>query len=266
MITPEHFIKLYKPEQIVCCFSGGKDSLVATHYVLTALKRVNIPKHVVWADTTIMIPPARDFVRGVCERFGWPLVEVKPRESFEALAERFGMPTIFRRWCCWALKVGPINDWMEHLPGRKCVVTGLRRSESRRRADFAPVAFRHSWDKRYMHRPLDVWHYAPIIEWSEDDVARYIRRHNLPEPPWYRLGIPETCQCGAFASAKVLERVCGNFPEFFQRYVLLEERFRSGGTAFYLNRHPVSAKKFVEQKRLEAWIAPHREPGGDEKC
>lgn len=253
-LTPKQFVKLYKPEHVVCCFSGGKDSLAMTHYALTSLKNVDVAKHVIWADTTIMIPPAGEFIRQVCERFGWLLTIVRPKQTFEEYALKWGMPSMFRRWCCWALKVGPINDWVEHLPGRKSVFLGLRRAESVRRKDFPELMFRRVYDKRYMHHPLEYWTFNPIIDWSDQDVENYIRKNSLPVPPWYRQGIRETCQCGAFSSMRELRCLRGNYPEIMERLAKLEEQFRAGGKAFYLRSRPRSPTEFLRQKILEDYF------------
>ena len=58
-VAPREFIKRLGIKSLICCFSGGRDSLVSTHYVLEhqGLKhREDLEIHVVLVDTTVMIP------------------------------------------------------------------------------------------------------------------------------------------------------------------------------------------------------------------
>ena len=85
------------------------------------------------------------------------------------------------------------------------------------------------------------------MRWTGHEVEEYIKKNDLPRPPWYEKGIEETCQCGAFASLKRMREVCRLYPEFFKRFVDLEEKFRSGGACFFLNGRPYYAKEIWEE-------------------
>ena len=236
-MRPEEFVRRYGIDHLVCCFSGGKDSLVATHYTLSSLDGEKVERHVVWVDTTVTIPGVREFVRRVARRYGWPLVELRPEEDFEDYALRFGMPSMFRRWCCYYLKLRPIFRYIKTLEGRVGEVVGMRREESRRRRRYPEV-----W-----RRPQGSWVYSPILRWTEEEVEEYMRRNGLPVPPWYGMGIEETCQCGVFASLRRMREVCRLYPEFFRRFVELERKFRSGGACFYLKGRPYYAREIWEE-------------------
>jgi phosphoadenosine phosphosulfate reductase len=247
--SPRQFVKRYAIEQVVCTFSGGKDSLVATHYTLESLRRVDIPKWVVWVDTTVMIPGVREFVIEVSKKLGWNLQILSPKRTFEDFvlygygngSRGWGMPTIKRRWCCFALKLEPIARFCSELRGRVACVTGLRREESIRRRDYQQVYFTAREDKRLGLKRTEVWNYSPIIHWTGEQVERYIEVHNLPKPPWYEKGIKETCCCGCYSTLRELIAVAKNYPEFFERFLHLEAKFRSGGCCFYLQGKPLSA-------------------------
>jgi 3'-phosphoadenosine 5'-phosphosulfate sulfotransferase (PAPS reductase)/FAD synthetase len=258
-LRPREFVRHYGIEQVVCCFSGGKDSLVATHYTMRELGRVQIPKYVVWVDTTIMIPPAREFVEAVCTRYGWSLRILHPQRTFEEFvleghrkgSKGWGMPTPRRRWCSFALKLEPIARFCASLPGRVGVVTGLRRWESNRRRNMRQVFYIVRSDSRFGLKPVGTWNYAPILDWTDSQVEAYIARHGLPRPPWYEHGIKETCACGVYMTRRERLALAIHYPEFFKRFVDLEGRFRSGGCAFYSNYRPLSAK--------EIWRRAHPE-------
>lgn len=245
-MNPREFVEEYAIRSLVCCFSGGKDSLVATHYTLTELdgfKSHDVQKHVVIVDTTVMCPGTIDFVQEVSDHYGWNLTVLKPKVDFWTLVdEGMPMPSMHRRWCCFKLKLEPIKDFVRDLNPQRAEVTGLRKDESWRRRKLLEVFYlRKSW----------VWKYAPIINWTEKEVLRYMRKHDLPMPPHYRLGIKETCLCGAFSNKKQMMIVRAQFPEFFQKFVDLEAGFKSRGAAFFFENKPQYAKDFLKQKTLD---------------
>ena len=242
-MKPKEFVEEYCIKSLVCCFSGGKDSLVATHYVLSELEDVDVDKYVVFVDTTVMIPGTVDFVKDVCSQFGWNLKVLTPTPDFWTLASKWGTPTMNRRWCCYHLKLKPIIEFVRDLNPQRGEVVGLRKGESarRRKKKLRQVVFdRKAW----------AWHYAPILDWTEKDVLHYIEEHSLPMPPHYRKGIKETCMCGAFANKRELMIVRALYPEFYRQFVELEKKFRKGGACFYFNNKSTYAKELLKQKTL----------------
>ena len=244
-MNPREFVEEYCIKSLVCCFSGGKDSLVATHYTLSASEGFeSLDKYVVYVDTTVMCPGTTEFVKQVSAHYSWNLKILRPETDFWTLVGEKGypMPSMRRRWCCFKLKLEPIRNFVRDLNPQRAEVTGLRRDESIRRRKLPEVYYlKKSW----------VWKYAPIASWTEKDVLRYMTKHKLPMPPHYRLGINETCLCGAFGSKKGMMIVKAQFPEFFQKFVDLEAQFKSGGSAFYFDNKPQYAKDFLKQKTLD---------------
>jgi len=244
-VNPREFVENYCIKSLVCCFSGGKDSLVATHYVLSELEDVEIDKYVVFVDTTVMLPIAEPFVKDVCSRFGWNLKVLRPKVDFFTQAETKGMPHIHRRWCCYGLKLQPIFDFVRELKPQKGEVVGLRKDESFRRSQMKLPQVHY--DKR---RGLNAWFYAPIWDWTEKDILSYIKKHELPMPPWYKLGIKETCMCGAFSSKKQIMILKALYPDLFEKFVELEGKFRRDWACFW-DGGPVYAKDLAKQKTLD---------------
>lgn len=147
--------------------------MVATHYVMTELEDVDIEKQVVIIDAGVMIPTAIPFVEEVCDQFGWPLRVLRAEPGFWELAERFGCPTMRRRWCCYHLKIKPIVEFLKTLRPQRGEVLGIRREESKKRAELPQIMLK---TKHGVVR----WGYCPIIDWSETQVLRYMRQHSLP--------------------------------------------------------------------------------------
>jgi phosphoadenosine phosphosulfate reductase len=245
-LAPKEFVKQYGIQSLVCCFSGGKDSLVSTHYVLSELYDLVIEKYVVFVDTTVMCPVAIDFVKEVSEKYNWNLKILSPKTTFWEYAKKYGMPSMHRRWCCYILKLQPIFDFIRPLKPQRAEITGLRRDESIRRQKMGLRQVKY--DRR---RNLNAWQFHPILEWSEKDVFAYIKEHDLPMPPHYKLGIKETCQCGVFSHKKQLLILKAQFPEMFSKFIELERNLHQGSAAFY-DHKPIFAKDLAKQKTLEA--------------
>ena len=239
-VKPKEFVKEYSIKSLVCCFSGGKDSLVATHYVMNELKDLQIHKEILWVDTTIMLPIVEPFVREVCKKFGWKLTIVYPERTFLEIAKKKGLPRIHRRWCCDPLKMKPMFNYIKGLPPQRGAVTGLRRAESTNRKDYPFVSY---FKKSY-------WLYSPLIEWTRKQVETYIRANNLPNPPQYKFHLKETCMCGAFANQREFEILKACFPDFWNQFVNLEKELK-GYACFNFKGKPVYAKDLDKQTLLQ---------------
>ena len=247
-MKPREFVKEYGIQSLVCCFSGGKDSLVATHYTLEEIRGIEsrLEIHVVFVDTTVMLPITIKYVREVCNRYGWPLKILKPEPDFWTLAKRWGVPSLRRRWCCFYLKLKPIFEFTRKLAPQRGMVTGLRREESERRRSRRHVEY----VKRMKGLEVLAWNYHPILEWTEKDVLRYIRDHDLPMPPHYRMGIKETCMCGAFTHVRELLVMKALYPDLFRRFVELERDLGEGRSAWFDGKQ-VFASELAKQKTLD---------------
>ncbi len=235
----DSFVHEYAIRSVACCFSGGKDSLVATHLMMNTLPE-SIDKWAVFADTGIMLPIARPFVEDTCRTFGWKLKVVEG--NFFDEAQTKGMPRMKHRWCCYICKIEPMQTFIKTLVPQRAEVTGLRRDESIRRAKLNQV---------YYKRKVPSWAYAPIIAWTEKKVLKYIRENGLPMPPHYRMGLRETCMCGVYSNRKQMEILKATFPELWKRILDLEGSFRTHGAAFYFNNKPVRASEIDRQKTLK---------------
>lgn len=80
--------------------------------------------------------------------------------------------------CCALRKTHPLDD---ALDGYDAWATGLRRSESASRADIAVV----SYDERRDRIKL-----APLARWGDEQVADYVREHDVIMNPLLSQGYP----------------------------------------------------------------------------
>jgi len=242
-MNPKEFVDAYSIKSLVCSFSGGKDSLAMTHYVISELEDVTIGKYVVYADTGCMLSVTTPFVEKVCNEFGWNL-KIVYGNFFERVKNGMPMPSMHRRWCCGVCKLNPIHEFVKALKPQRAEATELRSDESLRRKK---MRLRELF---YLKKSY-VWKYAPILSWSEKDVLRYMKQHDLPMPPHYRMGLKETCQCGAFSSKRQIQILRAQDPQLFQKFVEAEKNFKKGGAAFYCQNKPTYTKEFLKQKTIK---------------
>ncbi|HEV2767061.1 MAG TPA: phosphoadenylyl-sulfate reductase [Acidimicrobiales bacterium] len=120
---------------------------------------------VVFLDTQYHFPETLAYVEQVQDRYGLNLRVVRPQVDADD------------RWrddpdgCCRVRKVEPLR---RALAGRSAWVTGLRRADGPTRASIPVVGH----DAKTGTVKVN-----PLATWSDDDVADYVRRRELPVHP-----------------------------------------------------------------------------------
>lgn len=139
-------------------FSGGKDSVV-----LLELVRMSGVKHTAHFHMTTVDPPELlDFIR---KNYPQGVEWVRPKLSmFQLIVKKHYLPTRMARFCCDILK--------EQGGEGRMVLTGVRWSESAKRATRPMVQSCYKGDKRILLHP--------VIDWSDEDVWEFIRSKKLP--------------------------------------------------------------------------------------
>jgi 3'-phosphoadenosine 5'-phosphosulfate sulfotransferase (PAPS reductase)/FAD synthetase len=228
-------------------FSGGHDSLCATHVAMTN----GYAQEIVHVNTGIGIEATREFVRETCAEHGWPLNELSPPVSYDDLVLEHGFPGpaghqfMYRRLKerCLAQfarerKVGRGADALVYC-------TGVRKQESARRAR----GQQQEWERA----PKLGWTWrAVILEWSKAECNRYIEEHGLRRNPVVDLlHMSGECLCGAFARPGEIEEIRAWFPETAERISQLELRVVDAGhhAAVWGQRPPNVA-------RDQMWLIP----------
>lgn len=143
-------------------YSGGKDSDV----ILELAKMSGIPFEAIYKNTTID-PPG---TIAHCRENGVKVVQ--PKTSFLKLVEQKGMPSRFQRFCCQVLKEYKIHDR---------AIQGIRRAESTKRAE----RYKEPEFCRVYPKGDKVRVYLPILEWKNEDVARFIEDRGIKCHPLY---------------------------------------------------------------------------------
>ena len=205
-------------------FSGGKDSQV----VLELVKMAGVKYRAVYNVTT---NDPDDNVRFI--KHHYPDVEFSiPEKSYFQLIAQKGVPTMFNRWCCALFK---------ETAGVGCVVlTGVRKDESRKRAEY-PEAFkftRKKGDKELLDLDKmeenefqcvggkDKFMVYPVLEWTEKDVWQFIRERGLPVNPCYKTHKRVGCVFCPFARPKDVRAYCETHPQLKAAFIHAIERYR----------------------------------------
>lgn len=199
-------------------FSGGHDSLCATHYAMNN----DLATEVVHVNTGIGIEQTREFVRDTCAAHGWPLNELRPAARYDDIVSEHGFPgpgshaIIYR-----LLKERPLAAFARERKPRRghplIYVTGVRSQESTRRTrhvkEFQPDPKR-GW----------AWH-APIFNWTKADCNAYIDEHGLRRNEVVDvLHMSGECLCGAFARPGERDELRQWYPETWAHIATLEAR------------------------------------------
>lgn len=146
-------------------YSAGKDSDV----ILELAKMAGIPYRAIYKATTIdpkgTIAHAKEMGAEI----------IRPKKSFFQLVSEYGFPSRFQRFCCSVLKEYKVCDR---------AIQGIRRSESRKRAE----NYKEPEMCRVYSAKEKVKVYLPILEWTDEDVAEFIKERNIKCHPLYYRG------------------------------------------------------------------------------
>jgi thioredoxin-dependent adenylylsulfate APS reductase len=131
-------------------------------------------------DTGLFFPETYELWRTLERRYEIPIRAVRSELELEAQAEKFGD----RLWernpdlCCRLRKVEPLARALE---GKDAWITAIRREQTPERASAA-------WME--MDRTFALVKVNPLVAWSAEDVARYVRDHEVPVNPLHGRGYP----------------------------------------------------------------------------
>jgi DNA sulfur modification protein DndC len=182
-------------------YSGGKDSTTSLQLIWYAISELPVEKrtkaiHVIATDTLVETPVIVDFIDNTLSRISTKASEcnlpftihrLKPliTQSFwvNLIGRGYAAPQQRFRWCTDRLKIEPANRFItEQISkyGEVVLVLGVRRQESATRAQVISLyELPNSVLSRHSKFPC-AFVYAPIKEWSTDDVWAYLLQ--VPSP------------------------------------------------------------------------------------
>jgi len=219
-------IRRYRPVGVLGMFSGGHDSLCATHMASQRPEFCGA----VHINTGIGVAKTREFVRDTAREYGWPLIEMRAKEDcgqdYDDLVLERGFPGPFMHTKMYnRLKERALRKVVKQFKAkpsdRVLLVTGVRRAESARRMGTVEPINREG---------ARVW-CAPLTWFRAEHKAEYMTRHDLPRNEVVDLlHMSGECLCGAFARPGELEwlEFCG-FTDEVARIRELEARAVTAG-------------------------------------
>ena len=149
--------ELVKDDGFFLAFSGGKDSCVLK--ALADMAGVKYDAH--YQVTTIDPPELLRFMKEHHKDLAWDYPE---KTMWQLIVEKRMPPTRLVRYCCKELKEGGGENRM--------VLTGIRWQESnaRKQRNMMESCYQ-GLGRRFLH---------PIIDWSEEDVWRFLKKYDIP--------------------------------------------------------------------------------------
>ena len=176
-------------DRLAVLWSCGKDSTVMVHLARKAFLG-EVPISIIHIDTSFKFREIYRFRDRYIKRWNLKLIIAKNEDAL-----RSGVfPAGDRFNCCSTLKTEALKQVIKQY-GFKALLVGIRRDEHSIRAKeryFSPRDIDFKWD--YWHQPVELWNQFyqtksgdgmhvrihPLLDWSEIDVWRYIKKERLP--------------------------------------------------------------------------------------
>lgn len=250
----EETLSQFDNPTVSCSF--GIDSLVVLHLCL----QVDPNILVVWNNTLVEYPDTVHFARQLTKEWNLNLVETKPKIKFWDIVEKYGFPLIRRgdnrdrkavyatERCCDILKKYPMVRAIKEKE-IDLAIDGLRREESWTR--------RRLKEKLKFHKKWNVYKFHPLLDWTYDEVWRYIGSNRLPYNPVYDkvlngYEVHTGCWCctlGArYDKGLHMAHLHKYYPKLWN-YLYVKKGF--GKVVF---QHRFKPDFFINDDNLEGWI------------
>jgi len=197
---------IYLSDEIpwVVGYSGGKDSTAVTQLVWTALSelerdQLHKPVYIISTDTLVENPVVSSWVKNSLKKIEkksledrlpiYPnLLTPKVNNTFwvNVIGRGYPAPRQKFRWCTDRLKIKPADEFINSVVkqnGQAIMILGTRKAESVSRSKIINEKEAKSVrDHLTLSDTLpNAFIYAPIVEWSNDDVWVYLMQE---ENPW----------------------------------------------------------------------------------
>jgi 3'-phosphoadenosine 5'-phosphosulfate sulfotransferase (PAPS reductase)/FAD synthetase len=225
----------------IALFSGGKDSLIATHY---AFRHFPID-FVMYLDTNSGLPENLDYVKSVCDAQDWPLQIEKSPTNLREFVKKYGFPgPSIHSWAYRYFKERQLERVAKQY-SNVIYYSGVRSAESERR--FRNVEGKYNESRR--------WSWVnPIHHFTDDQCANYIEHFSLHVNPSYQtIGRSGDCYCGAYAHRHT---ELGELKEFYPHHYDFLMELESEAEEYDL---PINRKSWgwgnLNEKELRSLVA-----------
>ncbi|MBB4661474.1 phosphoadenylyl-sulfate reductase [Conexibacter arvalis] len=165
-------VERFHPRLFLACSFQQEESVL-----IDLLLRIEPEARIFTLDTGVLFPETYETWRAMEQRYDTQF-EAWRGMTLEQQEAEFG-PELWKRnpdQCCSIRKVTPLKEALGEVDAW---VVGVRRDQAPTRADTPKIA----WDAKH-----GIWKAAPLADWSERDVWRYIHEHDLPYNPLHDRG------------------------------------------------------------------------------
>lgn len=213
------------PDRYLMC-SGGMDSTAMTHYMIEEVwgdedwGAWNKRPVVVFLETTIGLSSQRLYTQLLGREYGWQVVTWQTHQEYEDHTEDEGFygPSKEAHGRIFNVLKGRQLGKMATVSGNPHIYFGSRVEEKGEHVE------RKTW-----REDLGAYTHNPIYDWSDEDVAEYLREKEVPFNPNWDGSHPTDCACGATASREeLIELEAEGYEVFAQKLRDLEERVETG--------------------------------------
>lgn len=171
----------FSPDLSLACSFGGPSGMV----LLDMVSKLSLDLEVFYLDTGLLFPETYALRDEAARRYGMQPVAYRSRLSLAEQAHEHG-PELWRTdpdRCCYLRKVAP-NE--EALRGKRAWMSGIRRDQAESRSATGFV----QWDETF-----GLVKVCPLAGWTEDQVADYVARYDVPVNALHAEGYPSIgCQ------------------------------------------------------------------------
>jgi len=148
--------------------------------LIDMIARHKLPIDLFTLDTGLLFPETYELWKRLEQKYGVTIRAVRPEQSVSRQAQSEG-PALWERdpdRCCDLRKMQPLRETLEAFDAW---VSAIRRDQTPERAD-APVV---GWDGKFGLVKIN-----PLVRWTSEDVAAYIKAHAVPYNPLHARGYP----------------------------------------------------------------------------
>jgi phosphoadenosine phosphosulfate reductase len=166
--------KLYPAGKITVGFTGGKDSTVLLHLIMSVYDG-KIPFRVMFNDSTDEFPEIYKFVKKIKKLWNLKLRTIKHnKKSLEKFNKTKDLGE--KQKMSWLMKIESINNYIKKYHP-KIIMSGIRLDEHEARSK------EKFFSKRDTHLKVH-----PLLLFTERDIWDYIHRFNVPYVALYDKG------------------------------------------------------------------------------
>ncbi len=171
------FLKEYKGKIALSSSLSVEDQLLTEMVV-----NIDAETRIFTLDTGRLFPETYDLIDRTAKKYNKEIEVFFPEAAdIEKMVHDKGMNLFYssienRKLCCNLRKLKPLARAMK---GLEVWITGLRREQSVTRVDMQMV----EWDENNNLLKLN-----PLINWTEEEVWKYVKEHNIPYNPLHKKG------------------------------------------------------------------------------